>query len=162
MKRCAALVLALWAGLLLLAGTASAATYPLNTTGQGTVDKSVVQVGDCVVFSGTGFAPGTTVTVTDDGTPVATTTTDSGGAFSQRVCYTTAARLGTHLLAGSGTDVSGGTRTVTASVTVVGVSTTRGSALPRTGTDVAALVAVGLLLVVGGSLVLEQARRRRA
>ena len=121
--------LAVLLGLLVLLGggaaPALAEDYPLPTHGQGKVDKTRVVAGECVIFSGDGFKPGTPLTITDDGTEVATTTADANGEFSTQVCFSTTARLGRHVLMAEGIGANGAARDVTATTTVVGASSTR-------------------------------------
>ena len=129
-----------------LASSASA-QYP-PTTGNGQVSSARVEPGDCVTFSGDGFAPGADVTVTDNGSTVGTVKATATGTFSTQVCPTV---LGVHLL--RATD---GTRVVTAEVTVVAsLSATGASNVPRT------VGAGGALVLIGAGFVYV-ARRRRA
>ena len=106
---------------------AQAEDYPLPTHGQGKVDRTRVPVGECVIFSGDpgGFQPGATLTIKDDGVVVGTTTADAQGEFSHQVCFATNAHLGRHVLTAEGIGANTAFRDVTATVTVVGVSTTR-------------------------------------
>lgn len=165
----------------LSSGVATAADYPLPTTGDGQVDATLVAAGDCVTFSGGGFLRGSTVTVRDNGSGVGTAQVDQSGRFSFVVCFGTNAALGRHTLTGSGTGANGAARVVSAVVTVHGVTTTQpvagagggngsggggGGGLPFTGSDVrdlslfgAGLVLLGFLLVRRGK---EQRRARRA
>lgn len=120
--------------LVLMTGTgAQADCYPPNAGhGAGRVDKTRVAPGECVVFSGNGFRPGSTVTVADNGAVVGTAEANASGEFSERVCFGASTTPGQHELTGTGPDQGGdcapgsgngnGTRTVRATVFVLGES----------------------------------------
>jgi LPXTG-motif cell wall-anchored protein len=145
-----ALLLALFFGASV--APAAFAQYP-PTTGNGRVSKSTTSPGGCVTFSGDGFAPSTTVTVTDNGKTVTTVTTSATGTFSVEVCPEV---LGVHNIRGTGKNPLGATRVVVAQVTV-----TR-SGLPRTGSDTTIpAVGIGAALVLLGAGVVYAFRRRR-
>jgi hypothetical protein len=137
-----------------LAGAVPAQAQYGATVGNGRVSKGAVQPGGCVTFSGDGFAPNTTVTVTDNGATVGTPTTTATGTFSFQVCPEV---KGVHILRGTGTNPAGGTHVVVARVTVAG----RRLATTGTSSTVPALL-LGLGLVVAGSgTVLAGSRLRR-
>jgi LPXTG-motif cell wall-anchored protein len=145
-----ALLLALFFGASL--APAANAQYP-PTQGNGRVTKSTVAPGGCVTFSGDGFAPSTTVTVTDNGKTVTTVTTSLTGTFSVEVCPEV---LGVHNIRGTGKNPVGGTRVVVAQVTV-----TR-SGLPRTGSNTTIpAIGIGAALVLLGAGIVFAFRRRR-
>lgn len=148
-----------------LAASAPAMAVDYPAPAPGTVSSSTVTVGGTVVFSGTGFTPGETITVTISFTPAAqgaaapgtsngvamavpgalplapTTTTvnavaNSSGAFSTNVTLNAA---GTYQLTAVGA-TSG--HTVTATVVATGVSgaglaNNGGAGLANTGTGLA-------------------------
>lgn len=165
----------------------AAGPYPPPSQGSGRVDPSRIQAGQCAVFSGDGFAPATTVAITDNGVSRGTTITTSSGTFSIRLCYATNAKRGRHNLAGTGMGAGGSTLTVTAFLIVEGVrqsasnpGTQPGGApvsgpgvggnsgggvsggLPFTGSlDLLALALAGLVTVFLASLLLLLVPRRR-
>jgi LPXTG-motif cell wall-anchored protein len=133
--------------------TAASAQYPPQAA-NGRVTKSTVGPGGCVTFSGDGFAPGSTVTVTDNNATVGTATASVTGTFSLQVCPQV---LGVHILRGTGKTPTGATRVVVAQVRVV-----QASRLPSTGSDkTLETVALGAGLVVAGAGAVAFARRRR-
>lgn len=151
----------------------SADNYPLPTHGDGTVSRSVVHVGECTVFSGGGFKPHSTVTITDNGKVLGTTQTDRNGNFSYTVCYSTDSTLGRHTLTGSGTGANGAARTVSAVVTVVGAESLPvksdagtdngdGGGLPFTGADILGLALMALALIALGWLLVARNLNARA
>jgi hypothetical protein len=150
----------------------AATVYPLPTRGQGTVSSTSVHAGDCVIFSGSGFAPNTPLTLTDNGKVVGHTRSDGIGDFSAKVCFPTTARLGKHTLEAAGRGANGAARVVFASVTVLGVVVTRpgtvgpGGTLPFTGSDILSLLGLGLFLVLLGAVLVwrnnRAGERRRA
>ncbi len=106
-------------------GAASAAPgpYPPPTGGgSGSVTPSRACAGQCVTFSGNGFAPDVIVVIRDDGRLVGTARTDANGEFSTQVCFGTDARPGRHTLTATGTGADGKEMTVSAVVFVCGVS----------------------------------------
>lgn len=156
----------------------AAGPYPPPAAGSGTMDPGRIGQGECATFAGDGFAPGETVTITDNGRPVGTTTADDRGRFSYRYCASSATRPGRHVLEATGA-TSG--RSVSAVVIVTGVEQSaprpvsgpalagdgggggQGSAggpLAFTGFPALALVLGGTLLVTLGSAVLLLVERR--
>lgn len=170
------------------AAPAFADDYPPATYGQGSVDRSVVHPGECVHFSGGGFAGGAALSVTDNNHPSTTGTADRDGRFRVLVCFDTNATLGRHELAARGEGANTAPRTVTAAVTVQGLTETGGSTqgghvqggkhahgahggshrgafggrLPFTGGFLLELLAAALALLVAGLLLTKSGRRRRA
>ncbi|MCU1599858.1 MAG: hypothetical protein JWO22_567, partial [Frankiales bacterium] len=132
---------------------------------------SRIKAGECAVFSGTGFRPGVTIAVKDNGNSRGSSTTDSKGAFHKQLCYDARTQAGKHVLKGTGeaSDTTApaasasflrvpgaqaaGLRTVTATLIVEGVSQTSpgrtGSpggvtSLPRTDDSTGAATGSGL------------------
>ena len=134
-----------------LGGQAQAQYGP--STGNGQVSDGRISPGECVDFSGDGFAPGSDVDVTDNNAPVTTVDADSTGRFTAEVCPSV---NGVHILRGTGVTPTGATRVVSARVIVAG------RPLPRTGSDstVPALL-LGVGLVATGSSAVALGRRRR-
>ena len=149
------------------AAPARAAVYPLPTRGQGTVSASTVHAGDCIIFSGSGFAASTPLTLTDNGKIVGHTTTDSSGSFRAKICFPTTSTLGSHTLNARGRGANGAGRVVFANVTVLGIVVTRpvpgnsGGGLPFTGADILALGGLALLMVLLGVLLVWRNNRSR-
>jgi LPXTG-motif cell wall-anchored protein len=162
--------------------SAASAQYP-PTVGAGRVSRSQVMQCQCTVFSGSGFQPGSAVTIVDqypDGSEhvVGTVVADKKGDFKRKVCFDQNSPQGQHTLVARGTDPNGGAHEDRAVVTVKGSTCFRrgdevhgdrfsredppGGVLPRTGTD---LILPGLLigtaLVAAGSGVVLVVRRRR-
>jgi hypothetical protein len=100
---------------------------PPASGGQGQVDDSRVEAGECVIFSGDGFKPGTTVTIRDNGKVVGTAPVAADGTFSKRICFDTDAKPGRHTLTATGVATDGRPLTVSAVVFVTGVSQRPGS-----------------------------------
>ena len=160
MRRLLAVMLA---GLLLLVGAGAASAAYTPQQGQLTVDRPTVTLGQSVQVSGSGYDPGAPVDIFMDGVFVKTVTTDGTGSFSTSV---TPQRAGEVDVAAVGPSAGEGDapRTLSATVSVVAAAAAPpggGGVLPFTGAgDVAALVALALLLLVaGGQLVAVGARR---
>jgi LPXTG-motif cell wall-anchored protein len=135
-----------------LGGTASA--QYTDTEGNGTVSSGTVSSGGSVTFCGDGFAPNSEVDIAVDGEVIGTVTTDADGEFCTTVTLTGA---GSHTITGVGVGANGGTRTVTAVVTVVA------GGLPRTGSDsILPAIGLGLALVALGTGLVYGVRRQRA
>jgi hypothetical protein len=182
--RIRALVVAATLGLglgLTSTGTALAASYPPPTTGQGQVDRSVVHPGECVHFSGGGFAKGASLVITDNGHRTTTGKANQKGNFRVRVCFSSNATLGRHVLRASGEGYNTAPRVVSAEVRVEGLSESRNGqssgggvsgrsnehgigGLPFSGADIVAMVAAAAALIAGGVLLnrITAPRRRRA
>lgn len=164
---CVLLLCLLWAG-------AANAQYP-PTVGTGNVNRSTVKKCQCVIFSGDGFAPGSPVTITDNGRFVARVTADRRGTFRHRVCFDEKRAEGRHDLLATGTNPSGGAHEVRATVFVRGDTCFRRGDeihdeslwrdLPRTGagsTVPALLLGFGLVTTGSGVLFVAKHRRRLA
>ena len=179
MKRTWLAAAAFCVGSVVATGAPALADYPGPSPVPPSVSASTVQPGRSVTFSAGGFAPGSTVTVTDNGVVVGTATADANGVF---VLSVTIGSVGTHTLTASGTDTNGASLSVTATVEGVlsgppdgllisgpgGSATSGGStsgttltALPRTGSDLVVPGAVsGVALVLMGGTGVVVARRR--
>jgi hypothetical protein len=180
-------LLALSLGLVVTTGsTGFAADYPLPTSGQGQVTVSIVQVGHCTTFFGSGFQPGSTVTITDNGIRLGTAKASNNGAYAYTVCYATNAKLGPHTLNATGTGGNGAARTLTAIVHVVGVQLTdsgagqgasnsgagqgastsdgggEGGLLPFTGSDILSLVLFGAFITALGMVLTHRGQKARS
>lgn len=151
-KTFAILALAL-AALIAVPGIA-AASSSYGGTAPGTVQPGTVTDGGQVTFSGCGYEPGSTITISEDGTRVGTVTAGSDGCFGTTV---TVSGTGSSVL----TAVAG-SRTVSATVRVLAASSGAGG-LPRTGSEGTAAqvwAGVGLLGLGAGFVALTVSRRR--
>lgn len=151
-------------GLLLVNGSAGAATYPPDAPSIGTSSSSVQNAGSTTVM-GAGWQPGTTVALTIASTPqsLGSASVQSDGTFTQDVTIP-CLDPGTHTISGSGTDASGAANTVSTTVTVTGTCDPSGGTLPHTGgsnTSGVVTLASGLILL-GAVLVIALNRRRSA
>ncbi len=159
-RRLLALATLAFAGSALAAPAALAAYTP--SSGQGTVSSTTTTQGGTVQFSGDGFQPGGTVSVTVNGTSVGSATAGANGTFVLGVKLTA---CGTNTLTGTGTDPNGGARSVSSVVTVTcaAAAVPQKGALPFTGTNFALPgLALGLGLVLLGTFAVTLGRRRRS
>ena len=158
----------------LLTAGATYAQYP-PTVGNGNVNRSTVKKCQCVMFSGDGFAPGSQLTITDNGVFVAQVTADHRGSFRHRVCFDERRAEGRHDLLATGTNRAGGPHEVRSTVFVNGDTCFRRGDevhdeslfrdLPRTGagsTVPALLIGFGLVTTGSGVLFVAKHRRRAA
>ena len=166
------LVLVLGAFMALAPGAAAqtcptTAPYP-PVTGTLTLSQTVVEPGDTIQVSGSGFAPNSSVSVTMEkeggGTPVVVGafTTNGTGSFSGEVTIPDTTAVGRYVLKASGTDGQcvGVARVLSAGFTVRAAAAA-GAIGPRTGADVLPWLLVAIsVIAVGGALVLIGRRRR--
>lgn len=143
------------------------ATVPTSqgplTPAAGSSDKVVA--GKTMTVTGSGYMPGSTVTVLIYSAPQVLTTTvaDSAGNFSVTVTVPAGLAPGAHTLVASGIDGSGVQRFTTLAVTVsaTGTATVTGAKLANTGADVT-LPALGGIATLGlGAGLIAISRRRR-
>lgn len=157
-RRLLALVAVSAAALFAFAGPAAAAPGYTPTAAAGTVSTSTPQAGGTFVFAGSGFAPGAVVSISIGGKDVANRAANASGAFSARL--TAPSTPGTYVVAGTGTGANGGTRTVSATIQVLGSQA--GAGLPRTGIELGSqLWIAGGLVALGALLISLTAVRRR-
>lgn len=162
------------AGLILVAlggGSAFAQTpYPIPTSGSTSVSQATVEPGEPFTVSGSGWQPGSTVTLTLFSDPVrlGTATVDGSGSFSTQVSVPNSVTAGSHTLQVSGTGADGQPRTTSTRIVVVGAaSASRGtgsgtSDLADTGVAVGRTVALATaLLIVGVGALLVTRRNSR-
>jgi|SRR5688500_10887702 len=129
------------------------------------LSQSAASRGQVVHASGSGYAPGETVTVTVAGRPAGTAVADSVGAFSLDFTVPNDAPVGrTQVLA------SAASRELSAAFEVIAAAeASRGSAaenegaaaLSATGSDAAKLTLAGIGLVLLGTVLVIVVRRRR-
>ena len=157
------------------ATAAAAAPYPPPSNGEGKASPSRVKQGNCTTFSGDGFQAGTDITITDDDRKVGMTRTDDKGRFSSRICFATDAKVGQHVLRGTGLSAATSGpeyHRVTAVVTVTGVEE-RGGGSPQTTPaagvsdlvtspfGLALLLLLAVPLISGPLLLMERRHRAR-
>jgi hypothetical protein len=137
---------------------AGAVDYPA-TTGPLTVTPSTVNAGDTVTVKGGGFAPGATVQISIASTPtlIATVGADGSGSFSTTAVIPASIESGVHTVSATAASPSGGSMTLTATVTVNGASQ---PALAFTGSNSAALAGVAIAVIAVGALFVGVTRRR--
>jgi len=164
-RRSAILVLAIGvASVLVPMGVAAAVpasaptAYPV-TSGSLTVNPSTVKPGDTVHVSGDGFAPGAHVDLELHSTPVSLGGVDADGAgeFSTTVTIPSSTSSGTHTIEATGEAATGGTRVLSAEITVQG----SGGALAFTGGNTCSLVVAALGAFAVGWLLISVTRRPR-
>ncbi|HET6395079.1 MAG TPA: LPXTG cell wall anchor domain-containing protein, partial [Blastococcus sp.] len=145
------------------------ATVPASqgslTPAAGSSDKVVA--GKTMTVTGSGYMPGSTVTVLIYSAPQVLTTTvaDSGGNFSVTVTVPAGLAPGVHTLVAYGYDDNGLERVTTLSVTVsaAGTATVTGAKLANTGADVTIPALGGIAtLGLGAGLIVISRRRRTA
>jgi LPXTG-motif cell wall-anchored protein len=122
------------------------------------VNPNTVVAGAQVTFTGGGCANDATVTITMEGVQLGTVVADGKGNFSATVTIPAGTSLGVHTLTASCLDPSGNPLTITQTITVVSAEST----LPKTGTDVAEYVGLGLALIALGGAAVLGARRELA
>ena len=147
------------------------ATVPTSngslTPGAGSSDK--VEAGKTMVVSGTGYQPGSTVTVLIYSEPQVLTTVvaDASGNFTATVTVPAGLAPGQHTLVASGVDTLGNQRFTTLAVTVSAAGTATVTVtvpkLASTGADVGLPLAGGIVaLALGGGLIVASRRRSAA
>lgn len=123
----ALLLLSALVAALALVTPAGAEDYPLPTHQTGSVNKTVFQPGDLVVFSGDGYITRGhgphQVDVADNDTERGTAKVDRNGAFQFTFRFTSSDTLGQHTLVARGTGANTAPRDTTAVVYLVGVET---------------------------------------
>jgi hypothetical protein len=150
----------------LMATSAAAADYP-PSCGALTLSASSADPGGSVTQTGSGFAPGSSVQVTL-GSSSTTTVADGSGTEQSAVTVPASTEPGNHSVSVSGTDASGGTRTLCATLTVNGLTLNvagasgggPGGGLAFTGSHSATLAGIGVAAVIGGIFFVALSRRR--
>jgi hypothetical protein len=121
--------------------------------------------GGTITFSGSGFLPGETITITlDNGTTFPSVVANAAGAFSTTITLS-AGLSGTHTLTATGT-TSGRTSSTTIQVAAASANagvtpSTSTGGLAFTGAAVVGIGALGALLLVGGAAMVLAGRRRK-
>jgi hypothetical protein len=134
------------------------------------VSSDVVAPGGTVIFTGGGFAPNSTVTVTLHSDPIVlgTTTANAQGNFTFEAVIPDGLDPGEHRLEASGVDPAGNPLVVVQTINVVSpevlgaTQTETSGALPYTGSDVVRYAGLGLGLIVIGGAAVWGTRRSRA
>lgn len=163
--------------LVLLLGMTHAWAQSSEPVSTGTLESSVdpggvVEPGDVVTMSGSGFAPGARIDIVLNSDPIhlATVEADATGFFEVTVPLPAGGLpAGRHTLTATGPDPSGGLRVLSVPVVVASdpapddpasdATAARVAGLPVTGSPVLPLAALGALAVaVGSALVVRQRR----
>jgi LPXTG-motif cell wall-anchored protein len=144
--------------------TVPASNGPL-TPAAGSSDKVVA--GKTMTVSGTGYMPGSTVTVLIYSAPqiLSTVVADASGNFTATVTVPAGLAPGQHTLVASGYDTNGDVRYTTMAVTVSagGAATVSAPKLANTGADVTVPALGGIAtLGLGAGLIVLSRRRRTA
>lgn len=130
------------------------------------LSQSAGQRGDTFVANGSGFVPGETVRLSMAGREVGTVLADSNGAFVADITVPRNAPLGqTEVLAAGQSQTLSAAFEVTGSAAAAAAaarSSESSSSLPRTGAEILATAAFGLLLVAVGLVAVRVARERSA
>ena len=127
-------------------------------------DDSQGSPGDKVKLHGCGYNANSNVDVDLNSAPLrmASTTTDTNGAFDVEVTIPAGAPVGRHTITATGTDPQGRPKVESVAYTVVAAAGAPSSgALPRTGSSTVPLVAGSTALLALGALLVIVARRRR-
>jgi len=155
--------LVMTAGLVLVGGSAAfGQTYGGSGSGSATflIDDSTVVTGQTVGVSGTGCAANEDVTFTIGDTQVGSTVADADGNYSGSVVVPSLADGQYTINASCGTSVLG--LNITVGGTGAGtVSSSAGTGLARTGTEIGPLAGLGAAAVVLGAAAVYGTRRRR-
>ncbi|WP_324275478.1 LPXTG cell wall anchor domain-containing protein [Blastococcus brunescens] len=125
---------------------------------------STVAAGKTITVNGSGYQPGSTVTLAIYSTPQVLTTVvaDASGNFTVTVTVPAGLAAGDHTLVAAGVDNAGNPRYVNLVVTVSASGAATGAKLAATGADVTVPAIAGLsVLALGGGLIVA-ARRRNA
>jgi LPXTG-motif cell wall-anchored protein len=112
--------------------------------------------GGKLAVSGSGWMPGTTVTISMAGVHLRNATVDDNGNFSTEVTIPSGLADGEYTLAVAGTDADGNPRTVNSTITVESGA----DALPATGGDASPWVLVGATMLLAGVGLVAPRRRR--
>lgn len=153
-------------------GSALAQQYPPSSE-ELTVSTSEASPGDPVTLSGGGYAPSGDTTITFESVPVvvAVAQTDASGQFTREVRVPADATPGVHTFRATGPGTGGGSRVLTAMITITpeptvsreadGRAAPRSRGLARTGSSTTLpALAAALALMSAGALLLLQLRRR--
>jgi hypothetical protein len=139
--------------------SAGAGGYP-ETTGPLDISPSSAAPGGTVEVSGGGFAPGATVeiVISSGQMTLRFVTTDGSGSFLTTVTIPGSMGPGAQTLSAIGESATGGTLTLSGSITVTGGEPLSGLAF--TGANIAAIAGVALAVLAVGILFVGVTRRR--
>lgn len=142
------------------------ASAQYNGPGAGalTVTPTTLTAGQSFTASGTGFAPGSAVTITFASDPVvlANITTDAVGSFTATLTVPANASPGTHTVSASGKASDNSARILSTTVTVVATAGTGAKPLVRTGpSNIGPMIMWGILLIAVGFVVVVAVRRNQ-
>jgi hypothetical protein len=152
------------------AGACNADAYPPSPHATIMSSTTTPAVGETIEASGTHYCPNEDVQLTLDGADVGTAHTDAQGAFDPPVVVNKAGSalqlcgIGASGLADDRDCITLNTRAAAAAGDGNGTGTGSGNAgggTALTGLDVAGLVALGVVLLVGGAALVATSRRKR-
>lgn len=130
------------------------------------LSKNVVNRGETITATATGFQPGTTGidTIASVEQQIGTFTVSPAGVGTARITIPGNISLGAHTIFARGTSVNGGPAAPSQGITVVAgtTGTTGGTTLARTGAVVVPTALVGAGLVAGGMALKRSSRRGKA
>lgn len=151
-------VLITLAGLLALLGFAGPAVASSSYPPAPTCSVAGSSNGSSTSVTGTGFQPGSLVTISLGGSQ-GSVTTNSSGSFATTI----GAAGGTLSATGGGCTARAAVAAARAETgATVPVNRSSGGALPNTGADVLGVAAIAGLMLIGGALLLVQGRRRHS
>jgi hypothetical protein len=152
------------------AGACNDDAYPPSPHATIMSSTTTPAVGETIEASGTYYCPNEDVQLTLDGADVGTAHTDAQGAFDPPVVVTKAGSalqlcgIGASGLADDRDCITLNTRAAVAAGDGTGSGSGSGNAgggTALTGLDVAGLVALGVVLLVGGAVLVATSRRKR-
>lgn len=127
------------------------------------LSRSAADRGDTFQASGGGFVPGENVTLSIAGSPVKSVVADGNGAFTTDVVVPKAAPLGSTEVRAAGADqvLSAAFEVTGPGSRGAGAASSGNGNLPRTGAELAATAALGVVLIALGAFAVVVARERR-
>jgi LPXTG-motif cell wall-anchored protein len=152
-----------------LTGVGAQELYPAHA-GPLTESVGTIPVGGSLQVSGSGYAPGATVTITLESTPVTLTATkaNGAGAFQTSVVIPASTAPGAHKIVATGEAPDGGTLTLTGDLTVTSAvaaippsaaPAAAPGALPHTGSAPLPFALIGVVFVMLGIAIITWRRR---
>ncbi len=134
----------------------AAAQYPPGDQAEVAVSRVAVTCPETITVSGSGFSPGSRVTISFEGDVVARAMVDAQGEFAAEITVP-AAEPGRHTLTVSGEDTRG--RAVSRNVTIQCVAESP-AGVALTGTNITVWMIIAAALLLTGAAALAAGRRR--